>query len=359
MKNGKAALRRVVRKTKLFLSFLGLFITLVLSPTLNPTLSQSPEPFTTYTIAWSHDGTRIAVGGGISECGKHLSLYAIQITDAAGKLIHSMERHSCNVLGLSWSPDDSQLASSASDGMRYISDPITGYMISQSEEMPLGFDRKGIVWNAQGTRIADFVPAYNQLFVWHPITGDTLTTFTNTDDIHAIAWNRDGEQIAVGSQTGEIHIVSAVTGEMFRTFIVGEPGDAWDLDWSPDGDKLAVGGFKTRIVDSKSGKTLNILEERNAFIVDLDWHPDSLRLVTIDDTGTVRVWDTATGNQLNVFTSETPINAVAWSPDGKKLAYGGKGDEMISIVEVAKPSTVLSTLIRYINLVTDILKKKH
>ena len=54
------------------------------------------------------------------------------------------------------------------------------------------------------------------------------------------------------------------------------------------------------------------------------WSPDGTRLATAGDDGTTRLWDPTTGEQLTTLTGHTgSVNAVAWSPDGTRLATAG------------------------------------
>ena len=58
------------------------------------------------------------------------------------------------------------------------------------------------------------------------------------------------------------------------------------------------------------------------------WSPDSSRVATASNDGTVRVWDVETGNEL--LTLDIPTlyaSAVWWSPDGQHLAIGGLGTQ--------------------------------
>ena len=51
------------------------------------------------------------------------------------------------------------------------------------------------------------------------------------------------------------------------------------------------------------------------------WSPDGTRLATASDDQTVRMWDPTTGQTTTTLTGHTDrVNAVAWSPDGTRLA---------------------------------------
>jgi WD40 repeat protein len=59
------------------------------------------------------------------------------------------------------------------------------------------------------------------------------------------------------------------------------------------------------------------------------WNSDATRLASAggkqNDTGELKVWDALTGKELSAPADQTSygINAVAWSPQGNRLAWGG------------------------------------
>jgi WD40 repeat protein len=48
--------------------------------------------------------------------------------------------------------------------------------------------------------------------------------------------------------------------------------------------------------------------------------PDGLRLATASDDRAARVWDIASGQEEQIFSHGGPVRAVAFSPDGHRLA---------------------------------------
>jgi WD40 repeat protein len=104
---------------------------------------------------------------------------------------------------------------------------------------------------------------------------------------------------------------------------------------SPDGTRLATGHLsRTRIWDVQSGAPLRELRTNRGLVAQsaLVFSPDGSRLASAADDNTARIWDVATGlEQLRVthghvprplasLTSRSSVKAVAFSPDGTRLA---------------------------------------
>ncbi|MBC8099850.1 MAG: hypothetical protein H7Y11_10440, partial [Armatimonadetes bacterium] len=70
---------------------------------------------------------------------------------------------------------------------------------------------------------------------------------------------------------------------------------------------------------STQGDSTNLFDHDDA-VWSVDWSSTGLQIASGSIDGTVRIWDAASGNQLQVITTGV-TSTVAWSPDGTKLAY--------------------------------------
>ena len=112
-------------------------------------------------------------------------------------------------------------------------------------------------------------------------------------NIASMKFSRDGKQLAAGSKLGTVLHWTDWNNERTHTELQGHWGFVWDLDFSPDGRRIATAGLDR----------------------------------------SVRLWNCQTGNVLHVFRTVAEWNyAVAFNHHGTELAYaGGKGTKFGSI----------------------------
>ena len=104
------------------------------------------------------------------------------------------------------------------------------------------------------------------------------------------------------------------------------PGVGGAMDWSADGRLFVTEGpEESGILDIRNAVTGETVQKFRADKIDLSgvaFSPDSRRVVTAGDEGSVRVWDIATGRKLADVTvaSEGQPWGLSVSPDGRLVA---------------------------------------
>jgi eukaryotic-like serine/threonine-protein kinase len=157
--------------------------------------------------------------------------------------------------------------------------------------------------------------------------------------VYGMVVSPDGRSVATldreGIRVWNLNFIP-VTVDPPNTLIAPEgPGliervpDAWDIAFSPDGNKLAVAvGSGVRVID-RSGKVLADLPAAHTCKVRavVFGGKDGGLLATADVSGMVKVWRVSAGGELtaqaDLFGHTGPIDALAFSPDGRTLASGG------------------------------------
>ncbi len=108
---------------------------------------------------------------------------------------------------------------------------------------------------------------------------------------------------------------------------------AFSLDGARLATTTAFPGRLVRIWDLQTGAAVCKLRPGGA-VVALAFSPDGTRLATGSNDNTARIWDTATGDQRLLLTHGRTVNAVAFSPDGTRLATGSN-DKHLRIWDIA------------------------
>ncbi|KAK3367860.1 WD40-repeat-containing domain protein [Podospora didyma] len=93
------------------------------------------------------------------------------------------------------------------------------------------------------------------------------------------------------------------------------------LPFSPDGQRLASGSYKTiKIWDPTLGQCLQTLEGHDNSVQSVAFSPDGQRLASGSKDKTIKIWDPTSGQCLQTLEGHNGwVQSVAFSPDGRYL----------------------------------------
>ena len=95
--------------------------------------------------------------------------------------------------------------------------------------------------------------------------------------------------------------------------------------WNPESTELVLGQFEgvSHIIDVETLEVRATLSGHDAPVNGLAWSPDGSRIASCAGDGTLRLWDSVSGDEVAVFRlPQRGVDAVDWSRDGRKLAVG-------------------------------------
>jgi WD40 repeat protein len=246
---------------------------------------------------------------------------------------------------IAWSPTNDDIAGLSPLELR---NAVTGDLrISlKPAENKKGPNRMlGNAFSANGKLVAA-ADAYELVGIWDATTGNCIHAFKMPLWASCVAFSPDSKLLAAGSghgtnlPRGVIKVWNIATGQ--EAFSVGDEIEegVWGLAFSPSGQLLAAstGHHHSRpgtntgeiwVWNVQSQTVLYTLRGHECAVWHLAFSPDGKRLASAsgpapslgNGPGQVKIWDLTTGECLWTLYEPRPIYGVAFSPDGRKIAY--------------------------------------
>ena len=156
---------------------------------------------------------------------------------------------------------------------------------------------------------------------------------TQTDTAYSLDWSADGEALAVASGVE----VTRLSKDLSERIAVFQPtGGALDASWSPLGSLATVGGLRNSSIEVWDWKSATGTPTRERMVsADSDqyavsWSPDGTRLATLADdrTSSIQIWDTSSWTLVQQFDLPyaNPRRALNWSVDGQTINDAGESN---------------------------------
>jgi WD40 repeat protein len=146
----------------------------------------------------------------------------------------------------------------------------------------------------------------------------------HTAGVQTVAWSPDSKRVASGSIDKTVQVWDALTAEHAATYS-GHSDIVLTVAWSPDGKSIASGSADgtVRLWDVATSTQKYVYRGHTASVNSLTWSPDSQRIASASSDKTVQITDATTGNHVYTYHGHTnTVNSVSWSPEGKFIASG-------------------------------------
>jgi WD40 repeat protein len=185
-----------------------------------------------------------------------------------------------------------------------------------------------VAWAPQGRRIATAGPG-QVVQVWDAAAGRLLHTLKgHTNTVLAVAFSRDGKHLASGGADGTVRLWEAGTGKPLQ-ILKGHTNGYLSIIIG-----RGIISEVARVEHHKQPQVEAFIEQ----VTGLAFSPDGKYLASGGKDAAVIVWDVATGKKVRQF--QEPMHAVAclaWSPDGKRLASGSHATVTVWDATVVTP----------------------
>jgi WD40 repeat protein len=280
------------------------------------------------SVAFSPDGKLLASG---------YDKGMIVLWDAATwEELQSLTGSPNGIYNLAFSPDGTFLASNTYD------EPVKLWDIASGKEHgTLGENQN--MWyqpfSSDGKIISSSGFPDGTITVWDAASGKELSTLEwASGGGSSIAISPDGKMLASGTSSGSVSLFDVTTGQLVRTWQAHTGDNIYTIEvksiaFSPDGTLLASGSLdSTKLWDVASGKELSSMVGQQ-----LGWgggppcvtfSPDGKILAFGAKGGQVILWDVVSNSEMKALGGEPGeefadgVTGVAFSPDGKTLVSG-------------------------------------
>eukprot|EP01079_Euglenida_sp_SAG-EU17-18_P008508 gene8508-1522_t len=237
-----------------------------------------------------------------------------------------------DVLGVAWDPSGSRLASASRD----VTVKVWLYPAGQVLLTYTGHIGRvtSVAWSPDGNSILTG-SLDGTAKVWNPATGLTTLDFGNhTGPVNGVAWAPSGQKVASCSEDGHVkvlhmshrllHLVYSIPAcplaLLMRNFSP-MPGAVKAVSWRPAGAHGAAGDL---IASGGADSKAMVWRHDSGEVLAVAWSPDGARLATSSGDRTAKVWDAVSAElQVDLQGHKSDVLCVAWDSDGNELASGG------------------------------------
>ncbi len=181
--------------------------------------------------------------------------------------------------------------------------------------------------------------SHQTLRLWDLGSGTELAQIASGHhlQITACVFSPDSRTIVSASADGTIRRWDRRSGNQVGSFR-GHRGDVKALAYSPGGDRVvsASGDHSLKLWGSEdeSGLEIAILQGHSDTVFACSFSPDGRRVVSASEDRSLKIWNAASGAEICHYNADVSrisnvTRALAWSPDGRRIALGTSSGEVL------------------------------
>ena len=265
------------------------------------------------SVSWSSTGT-IAIAGSTSD---------VQLWSPSGTKLLTLKGHDREISTVQWTPDGNSLATGSWDATTRIwsKDGELQHVLS-------GLDSPvcSLHWNYEGSWLATGTTNASTVQLWKSDGSKGPTLHGHSAYTTKMKWSPNGSFIAVGGRASDdmsrLQIWNR-DGSQSPALQTSGDGSIAGLAWSPDSKMLASAATDGRIWSS-SGEQLAVLKGHSEYLNDVDWSPDGQRIATASKDATIRVYSPDGTHRTTYKGHESAVNDIEWAPDSGSLVSAGQ-----------------------------------
>jgi WD40 repeat protein len=281
-----------------------------------------------WSMAFSPDGRRLALGGG-----HHNG--TVTLYDAlTGQIVHTLHGHTERIACVAFTPDGRRLVSASDDKTIRIWDTETG------EELLTLHGHTNLVgrvlFDARGWRLASSsedgtVRIWDGTPLDESVNSHVQTLRTDAGIVYSVAFSRDSRWLASAGgqvgQPGDLKVWDFATGRE-ASALLGHTDRVFSLAFGPPPENLlatcsADGTVRFWDAGTAQEKGAPLKGFRGGAIHSMALSPDGRRLATCDSHHTAQLWDLTTGQTVILEGHQGFVYSVVFSPNGKLIATAG------------------------------------
>jgi len=250
-----------------------------------------------------------------------------RVDNGIAQLQLSFDKHKHIVTSVRFGPGDSLVVTSSVDSTIKIWRRASGEIVNEIKQ-PCGIAYMDLSADGKYVVIGNYDSTVK---LWSINDGLLIKEFKgHLGTVWTVALSSDGKKIVSGGNDGVVNIWDVETGNLLHR-LQGHKRIVWSVKFSPDGTQVASSSFdfSIKLWDVADGKLAWDNKEHKETVVDIAFSHDGKMLASTSDDKTIKLWDIAESKLIRTMKVAEHVQAVAFSPDDKRLMTGGRDKPMI------------------------------